>query len=182
MLDAARPEGRLRLRRRAGRAQPRLSQHRPLSARNGCGTSTPWSAASRSRRSRSRRRRRIPPIGARPSRARPRPPCSSSRRRSPTTWPMRRAGRPISTPTTPRWRRGARSSPTPAPAATPASRRRRRRSLGLVDCNGPNYMQCFKKWWAWTQTDEYKSADARHRRGAGFPRPTITCRPTRASR
>jgi hypothetical protein len=30
-------------------------------------------------------------------------------------------------------------------------------SLGLVDCNGPNYMQCFKKWWAWTQTDEYKS-------------------------
>jgi hypothetical protein len=29
--------------------------------------------------------------------------------------------------------------------------------LGLVDCNGPNYMQCFKKWWAWTQTDEYKS-------------------------
>ena len=30
-------------------------------------------------------------------------------------------------------------------------------SLGLVDCNGPNYMQCFKKWWAWTQTDEFKS-------------------------
>jgi hypothetical protein len=30
-------------------------------------------------------------------------------------------------------------------------------NLGLVDCNGPNYMQCFKKWWAWTQTDEYKS-------------------------
>jgi hypothetical protein len=29
--------------------------------------------------------------------------------------------------------------------------------LGLVDCNGPNYMQCFKKWWAWTQTDQYKS-------------------------
>jgi len=28
--------------------------------------------------------------------------------------------------------------------------------LGLVDCNGPNYMQCFKKWWAWTQTDQYK--------------------------
>ncbi|HEY3147279.1 MAG TPA: hypothetical protein VGJ75_13060, partial [Dongiaceae bacterium] len=30
-------------------------------------------------------------------------------------------------------------------------------SLGLVDCNGPNYMGCFKKWWAWTQTDEFKS-------------------------
>jgi hypothetical protein len=29
--------------------------------------------------------------------------------------------------------------------------------LGLVDCNGPNYMQCFKKWWAWTQTDQYKN-------------------------
>ena len=29
--------------------------------------------------------------------------------------------------------------------------------LGLVDCNGPNYMQCFKKWWAWTQTDDYKT-------------------------
>ena len=30
-------------------------------------------------------------------------------------------------------------------------------SLGLVDCNGPNYMQCFRKWWGWTQTDEFKT-------------------------
>lgn len=29
--------------------------------------------------------------------------------------------------------------------------------LGLHDCNGPNYMSCFKKWWAWTQTDDYKA-------------------------
>ncbi|HWA46827.1 MAG TPA: hypothetical protein VG742_01065, partial [Dongiaceae bacterium] len=29
--------------------------------------------------------------------------------------------------------------------------------LGLTDCNGPNYMTCFKKWWAWTQTDDYKA-------------------------
>ena len=25
------------------------------------------------------------------------------------------------------------------------------------ECNGPEYMTCFKKWWAWTQTDEFKS-------------------------
>src|SRR5262249_35468991 len=30
-------------------------------------------------------------------------------------------------------------------------------TLGLHDCNGPNYMSCFKKWWAWTQTDDYKA-------------------------
>jgi hypothetical protein len=29
-------------------------------------------------------------------------------------------------------------------------------SLGLADCNGPNYMACFKKWWTWTQTDDFK--------------------------
>lgn len=30
-------------------------------------------------------------------------------------------------------------------------------ALGLVDCNGPKYMACFKKWWGWTQTDAFKS-------------------------
>jgi len=30
-------------------------------------------------------------------------------------------------------------------------------TLGLTDCNGPKYMECFKKWWGWTQTDEFKS-------------------------
>jgi len=30
-------------------------------------------------------------------------------------------------------------------------------SLGLVDCNGQNYTACFKKWWSWTQTDDFKS-------------------------
>ena len=52
-LDAARAEGRLRLGRRARRAESRLPQHRHCSARSGCCTSTRWSAASRSRRSRS---------------------------------------------------------------------------------------------------------------------------------
>lgn len=29
--------------------------------------------------------------------------------------------------------------------------------LALHDCNGPTYMRCFKRWWPWTQTDEYKA-------------------------
>ncbi|HEX2828955.1 MAG TPA: hypothetical protein VHP37_21575 [Burkholderiales bacterium] len=31
--------------------------------------------------------------------------------------------------------------------------------VGLDDngCNGPNYLQCFKKFWAWTKTDEFKA-------------------------
>ncbi|MGH6892391.1 MAG: hypothetical protein ACREEP_09060, partial [Dongiaceae bacterium] len=29
--------------------------------------------------------------------------------------------------------------------------------LAAGDCNGPEYMTCFKKWWTWTQTDEFKS-------------------------
>ncbi|CAB3809185.1 hypothetical protein LMG28688_06936 [Paraburkholderia caffeinitolerans] len=30
-------------------------------------------------------------------------------------------------------------------------------SLNLHDCNGPNYMACFKRYWKWTQTDDYKT-------------------------
>ena len=26
----------------------------------------------------------------------------------------------------------------------------------LADCNGSDYMQCFRRWWEWTQTPEYK--------------------------
>jgi hypothetical protein len=29
--------------------------------------------------------------------------------------------------------------------------------LALHDCNGPTYMRCFKRWWAWTQTDDFKA-------------------------
>jgi hypothetical protein len=29
--------------------------------------------------------------------------------------------------------------------------------LALGDCNGPDYMGCFKKWWGWTQTPEFKT-------------------------
>jgi hypothetical protein len=28
--------------------------------------------------------------------------------------------------------------------------------LQLIDCNGPNYLGCFKRYWQWTQTDDYK--------------------------
>ncbi len=29
--------------------------------------------------------------------------------------------------------------------------------LAAADCNGPDYMTCFRKWWSWTQTAEYKA-------------------------
>lgn len=28
--------------------------------------------------------------------------------------------------------------------------------LKLTECNGPNYLDCFKRYWQWTQTDDYK--------------------------
>jgi hypothetical protein len=29
--------------------------------------------------------------------------------------------------------------------------------MALENCNGPNYLQCFDKYWAWTRTDAYKA-------------------------
>jgi hypothetical protein len=26
----------------------------------------------------------------------------------------------------------------------------------IADCNGPDYLKCFKRWWEWTQTPDYK--------------------------
>ncbi len=92
-VDAARPEGRLRLGRRPGGAQPRLYQHRPLQRgvaaafqRRG---GRPADHADRDRD----RAGELGLLARNRARARPRPPCSSSRPRSPTTWPTRRAAR-----------------------------------------------------------------------------------------
>jgi hypothetical protein len=30
-------------------------------------------------------------------------------------------------------------------------------SLNLSDCDGPKYLGCFKRYWKWTQTDDYKT-------------------------
>jgi hypothetical protein len=29
--------------------------------------------------------------------------------------------------------------------------------VNLGQCNGPDYMQCFKRWWQWTQTPDFKA-------------------------
>ena len=56
-VDAARAEGRRRLGRRAGRAQPRLSSTSACSARNGCCTSTPLVGGKHDHADRDRRSR-----------------------------------------------------------------------------------------------------------------------------
>ncbi len=43
-------------------------------------------------------------------------------------------------------------------------------ALDPTRCDGAGYVDCFNRYWSWTQTDDFKSADARHRRGAGLPR------------
>ena len=40
----------------------------------------------------------------------------------------------------------------------------------LQGCAGPDYLACWNRYWAWTKTDDVQGADARHRRGARFPR------------
>ena len=52
------------------------------------------------------------------------------------------------------------SSKAPAPAA----------GADPAGCNGADYLTCWNRYWAWTKTDEFKTADARHRACAGFPR------------
>ena len=42
-------------------------------------------------------------------------------------------------------------------------------NLDAKACAGANYLGCFKRYWAYTQTDEYKASDARHRAGARLP-------------
>ena len=69
-LDAARAEGRRRFGRRAWARSTASSSTSACSAKNGCCTSSRWSAASRSRRSRLPTRGRIPATGRPPKRRR----------------------------------------------------------------------------------------------------------------
>ena len=41
-------------------------------------------------------------------------------------------------------------------------------------CAGPGYMQCWNKYWAWTQDGRLQAADARHRQRAGLPRQQLS--------
>ena len=53
--------------------------------------------------------------------------------------------------------RQGRSSPNAARAAIRASCRTPPPGLDPDGCAGPDYLDCWNRYWAWTKTDEFKS-------------------------
>ena len=82
---------------------------------------------------------------------------TSSRPDGPTSWPTRRAAPSIWPTDAAVLERGktvfaercarCHSSKAPVPAE----------GLDPGGCSGPNYLQCWNKYWAWTKTDDYKA-------------------------
>ena len=157
VVDAARAQGRLRLGRRARRAQPRVPQHRPVQR----GMAPTFHAARRRQADLADRdRRRAEELGVlagAPRRRRPTWRGSSSSARRRITCRTRPAAR-VSHRRTPRRSRKAKScsprrcarchsSKMPAAAAGPRPRER---------CNGKDYLACWNSYWAWTKTDAFK--------------------------
>ncbi len=73
-------------------------------------------------------------------------------------------------------------SPSAARAAIPARPPSRPQGLDPGGCSGPNYLQCWNKYWAWTKTDDYKAKMKRDRARSGFPRRQLSSRPSSACR
>ena len=147
----------VRLGRRAGRAQPRLSQYRPVQRGMAAALQCRSSAASRSRRSRSPSREPIRLIGRRPRRRRRRRRCSSCK--ADAAAPAEgRAGRrdiPDHGPGGARPRQDGLRRDLRALPLQQAARSRRRGSIPTA-APGPDYLDCWNKYWAWTKTDEFK--------------------------
>ena len=49
-------------------------------------------------------------------------------------------------------------------------------------CAGPDYLDCWNKYWAWTKTDEFKRQMRQIVLRRRFPRRTTSCRPSCACR
>ena len=157
-VHAARAQGRLRLGRRAGRAQSRLPQYRPV--RRGMADALP---AVRQRQADEpdqdrRRQEATPSTGRRPSSRRSTWPSTCWPPASPTG--SRRCRRPSATSTSPpmpqRSSAARTCSPRIARAAIPASITCRGRSSAwrgreAERCNGPNYLDCWSKYWSLDQ-------------------------------
>ena len=105
---------------------------------------------------RSPRRRGTRPIGGPPRPARRSPPSSSSRPPGRTAWPTPPAGPAYLAADAALLDRGktvfadtcARCHSSKAPAPAPG--------LDPGGCAGAGYLTCFKRYWAWTKTDDYK--------------------------
>ena len=79
-------------------------------------------------------------------------------------------------------RRASSSSPTTARAAIRAKRPTPPAGADLGACIGPHYLDCWNRYWAWTQTDDFSSQDAPDRFRRTISSTTTICRPTPACR
>ena len=174
-VDAARPQGRIGFRRRARRAEPRLHQHRPV--QRGVAAALPADPRRHAHLA-DQDRRCAPELGllgsdrdadARdgavlPGEHRSASPEGRARRR-------RRISRTDADTHAARQDRRSRSTCArchsskipPLPAG-----------LDLEACNGKDYLSCWNRYWAWTQTDGIQGTDAADGARRRFPRPELS--------